>query len=161
MKKLVFLLFLLFPLFSMTQIKTWNDVNKNSLIVQHDWRTEQPGQYGSFWWLVRRTSTQNNNGWYSYYINLYSNSYLYNNGIAYKSTAYISNITVTMFEYKWAYYNNLNKYDWKLYNTITWKSEYKICSWDESNLVRFWSHSQYCVFKISYGKISPYDYVNK
>ena len=144
-----------------SQIDTWREVDKTNLVTQEDWKSEQAGQYGSYWHIVRRTPNVNVNGWYGYYVNFYSNSYLYNNGSTYKATSYVEGISITMYEYSWIYFPSLGKYDWKLYNTFTWKTSYKVFDWVETPIARFFSHSPYCVFRINYTKVSPYDYSNK
>ena len=154
-------LFFLLSLCGYSQIDTWKEVDKSNLITQKSWTNEEPGQYGSFWWIVRRTPTTSNQGWYGYYINFYSNSYLYNSGVVYKSSSYIENISITMYEYQWIYFPIKGKYDWDLYNTYTWKEEYNIFDWEETPIARFWSKSKYCVFKVTYGNISSYDYSKK
>jgi hypothetical protein len=152
MKNFLLIIIFLLPLLGISQISKWERVDKNSLITQQTWKQENPGQWGSFWWIVYRTTLPNSEGWYGYYLNCYSSSYLDDNNNVVKATSYIDGISITMFEYEFR--NNA----WYLYNKFLWKDLYKIVDWQESHIVRFWSKSGYCVFDFKYSQIYPYNY---
>jgi hypothetical protein len=167
MKNILLILFCVLSLTVSSQVKRFEDVDKSSLTIQtykgnennNGWvLIENQNTGGSFWYIIYRTINKNAEGWYGYYVNFFSNSWLHSGNGFSKSTTYIGNYEIIMYEYYWLYNPNLARYDWKLENKVIGGEKYEIVDWSSKHVYRFWSKSPYCVFKIKYIDLYPYNY---
>lgn len=149
MKK--FLLGILFTLISI--------VGTSQLVQQQNWKVENEGEWGSFYWSVARTQYPDLHGKYFYYVYFYSNSYFNtkSDNVNYdRASTYINKINITMHEYRVGAYGNFEHY-----NKVSVYVPGFTCEWyhDERYYVAyFWSYSASNRFKITYGDVSPYYY---
>jgi hypothetical protein len=149
MKK--FLLGIVFVLFSF--------VGYSQTVSHQDWKVENQGQWGSFYWGVTRTQYPNYQGLYFYYVYFYSNSYFNSkaDGINYdKASTYISNVDVVMKTYTLDYYGKLI---WR--GNLLVELPYISCDWNYNpNIYGAWfsSPSPYNKFIITFDKAKAWDY---
>ena len=162
MKKLIYIFLLtLLPLISFSQTKEnyyQQNTNKEIKFKSHkDWTLENEGEWGSFYWKVIGSS-KDKDGFYWYYVYLYSNS-LFNtktNGEYDKAITYIKNINIYMYIYHKDKQGNL------IYtNKISVDLPYVICDYEleESMYVAyFYSISRYNSFKLKFDDATSFDY---
>jgi len=146
MKKLIlYILFILAFLMSINSIAQTTSVHQG-------WKCENNGNWNSFYWNVKRTLNPDAAGYYYYDVYFYSNSYLNTDidldGKYDKAIVYITNLTVTMYEYKNAY----------LYSTVDVVIPYILVDWANKKAAYFYSYSPSCKFVIKYASASPYNY---
>lgn len=133
-------------------------VGYSQTVVQQEWRVENGGQWGSFYWNVIRTVNQDFQGKYGYYIYFFSNSYFNSKSDGYnydKASTYIKNIDITMRDY--SYYNGKFMMTGKIYLNLPGFT----CDWYyEPNYYGavFWSYNPYAKFSITFDKADAFDY---
>ena len=166
MKKILFLLLLLFPLllFSQTeqkiketyyQYEVEEDVDEMTFIFHQDWKIEASDSWGSFMWCVIRSENKDADGYYWYYIYISSNAYFnrITNGEYQKAIAYIQNININM--YTW----NGHKDDYE--STYNLEIPYATCDHGEvdpsSYIAYFYSTKKHTKFTLKYESTSAYD----
>jgi hypothetical protein len=119
-----------------------------------DWKIENKGEWGSFYWKVDKSQTKYN-GYYWYYVYFYSNSYLKtdNDTIYDLAITYIQDVQVKMHE--------KNK-DGYVYNIVPVKLSYILCdfTYDKYNFY-FWSQSDNCDFILTFKSADPYNSTGK
>lgn len=127
--------------------------------IQQEWKIENAGEWGSFYWGVERITYPNENGLYYYYVYFYSNSLFNtdknNDGQLDKAITYIKEPTLYMYEYR---------SDGTMYNVVNFPVSYIICdySYDVKRYsVYFYSHSKYNTFKVQFNSAWAYNYSNK
>lgn len=126
--------------------------------VYQNWKVENEGSWASFYWGVSRTNYPDYYGKYYYYVYFYSNSYFNTKGDGYnydKAITYIRNINLYMDEYK-----TVNGKNYK-FNTVKVNLPYHTCEWMHDPSVYgawFWSYSPVVKIKITYDKVSAFDY---
>jgi len=115
-------------------------------VTVQDWKCENQGGYGSFWWKVERSENKLVDGFYYYYIYVQSNSYLNDlYGSPIPATTYIQGVTITMLDNIKAY-----QYDMKL--------DYLLFDWKKYYAAYFYHTNPYKKFGISYYAVYPYSY---
>jgi len=166
---ILIILFTLFSFVGYSQIQKWEEVDKSTLVTQTYQEAQETNGWvllsnletgGDFWYIVYRTYNANSLGWYGYYVNFFSNSWLYNeyDGQTKQASTYIDGYVIYMYEYYWSYFPNYGRYDWELRKTQKGKGDYKIVDWNNKHVWRFWSKSPYCLFSVGYSDSFPYDF---
>lgn len=148
MKKIILYLFIILTSFITC------DVLGQSMVVHQGWKCENEGNWNSFYWKVKRSVNTDEVGYYHYDVYFYSNSYL-NSDVDFdgkydKAIVYVTNLTVTMNEYKNAY----------LYNAFSVVIPYALVDWSDKKVAYFYSYSPTCKFLINYEDATPYNYSN-
>jgi len=110
-----------------------------------NWRVENEGFYGSFWWKVERTDYRQNDGFYYYYVYAQSNSYLNFQGNYVKATTYLEGVKVIMLD-------NIKSYQYEL------PFDYLLFDWERFYVAYFYHQSPNKKFAITYYNIYPYSY---
>lgn len=129
-------------------------------ITHQDWKIENVGQWGSFYWGVSRTAYPDNYGKYYYYVFFYSNSYMptkSRDGVNYdKAITYIADVRIFMDEQI-----NMNGKIMK-FNTVEVNSPSISCDWivNQGHSAWFYSSQPYNRFRITYGGVSAFNYSN-
>ncbi|MGR3177023.1 MAG: hypothetical protein ACUZ8E_03075 [Candidatus Anammoxibacter sp.] len=119
-------------------------VYSQNLRTIYDWKCENKGHWGSFWWKIERTELKQPDGLYYYYIYVQSNSYFNETHSPYaKATTYIENISISMF-------NNTEVYTLDL--------DYLLFDWSKNYVADFRDINPYNNFSIDYYAIYPYSY---
>jgi len=151
MKQFLLTLILLLGLSSYSSVEA-------QTVTQQDWKIENEGQWGSFYWSVVRTNSRDANGKYWYYVYAASNS-LFNsksNGYDYdKAITYVRNVNIYMYEYKM--YKDGSKTH---FNTVNVNLSHFTCDYKVDlnyYIAYFWSYREYNKFKLTFDKVTPYD----
>lgn len=151
MKKFLLTLILLLGLSWFTPIKA------QSTVTHRNWKVENEGQWGSFYWTVVRTKYRDVNGKYWYYVYSASNS-LFNsktNGSYDRAITYVRNVNIFMDEYK-----KLPNGTLQYFNTVTVNLSHFTCDYkvDQNHYIAyFWSYREYNDFRLTFDKATPYD----
>lgn len=147
MKKL-FLILLVFLLSAFT-----SDYIQTS--VHQDWKLENAGEWGSFYWKIDRSDYADNQGAYWYYLYFYSNSLFatQTDGNYDKAITYIKNVKISMYEYK---------SDGTVYSTVYLDLPAVLCDYEVSDYAAwFYSYSKKNKFHLTFEKATAYDYSTK
>lgn len=127
--------------------------------IQQEWKIENAGEWGSFFWGVERTTFPNENGLYYYYVYFYSNSLFNsdndNDGQLDKAITYIKDPTLYMYEYT---------PNGKMYNVVKVPINYIICDYSyntDQYSAYFYSRSKYNTFKVQFNSAWAYNYSDK
>ncbi len=129
-------------------------------VTHQDWKIENAGQWGSFYWGVSRTVYPDAYGKYYYYVFFYSNSYMptkNRDGFNYdRAITYIGDVRIFMDEQI-----NVNNRIMK-FNTVEVIAPSISCDWlvNQGHSAWFYSSQPYSRFYITYGRVSAFNYSN-
>lgn len=137
------ILTLFVALLSFGQTKVHVDKNSRS----YEWQCVAKGQWGSYWWQVERELNRRDDGYYYYKAYFYSNSYMQHEGQAVKAISYIKDVKISMYSPE--------------HNPIHVNLDYVVADWEKKYVAYFYSTDPRCVFSISNGMITPYNYSGK
>lgn len=136
--------FLLLPTSIWAQNHYYKKGQDPQIMTYQDWRGEQLGQWGSFYWKVTRSQRPAGDGFYYYYVYFYSNSYFneYNASGQYaKAITYAQNVNLQI-----------------MGTNIIVHLPYALADWEETYVAYFYYSMPNAIFSINYGNVYPYSY---
>lgn len=131
-------------------------VEEIGFVVQQNWKLENPQSWSSFYWQVIRTDRKDANGYFWYYVYLYSNSYfnIKNSDDKYiKAVTYITDVNIMIY----------HSYKSKIYKEESYFIPHAVCDHKLDNrnyLIYFNSMSDESIISLEYGTIDAYSASN-